>query len=419
MRGTEREDLAVVPHEIDQSHTDDGMLISRGKAKIFKRDEIDIDAISKWSPDPIPVDLEAINEAIGKVIPDFAELNAALSRGELFILRYPEGKGLDDLMDRKGSDYAGFKHVAVKADNGGVGGGFVAVKKAGMSSDELFALGLRAASFIVGQANMTAINKSLGNIQSDVNEVLARMDRKNLSDLRALKSRLDEFGVRLGRTAKEDELYRSQIAIDSIITDLGKIFQGEMDNIESITDSVAHSSKFNVAEAHEQIDKFVSASGRCTSALCLEAYARALLIAYERGYSEDYIDFHYASLSKKNKACVELCQRALRLLERELGSSGASVFAKNILSQAYDANDNRRHHTSPVGWVLLTFEYMASSEMEQRRTIDRRVLQTKIPDCTIADAFIEAVEDNFLHHGSDAIVIASDGMRPLLLGDTD
>ena len=358
-----------------------GLILSTGAAVSFKDEEFDVSDIAERVSEPIPIDSSRFEMLLSESIPGAASVADAIAQGERIVLVYPDGKCWDDLMDRKTPGLEGLKHPVVKADDGGVGGGFVALEKAGLSPEALFDMALRIASFAVGQANMAMIDRNLRGIREGIDEVVARMDLKNLSDLRGFDSTLREY-QRSFRHKVERENDRRDIACDirRIISSITNLYQNEMD--------------------------IMGTTQRCLYAQHLEAFARRLLIDYEGDYTSENASGHYDELLCKCDRYLELSNDALSRISSSVGVDGASDSTLRLVREVYHF----------VGLFMLPFQIMAEIEMEKRSALGDRASAIRIPSVDSVDAFAASLDERrFLHRESNAIVISKDAIQPLLL----
>ena len=384
-----------------------GLILSTGAAVSFKDEEFDVSDIAERVSEPIPIDSSRFEMLLSESIPGAASVADAIAQGERIVLVYPDGKCWDDLMDRKTPGLEGLKHPVVKADDGGVGGGFVALEKAGLSPEALFDMALRIASFAVGQANMAMIDRNLRGIREGIDEVVARMDLKNLSDLRGFDSTLREY-QRSFRHKVERENDRRDIACDirRIISSITNLYQNEMDIMGTTASRLSQMSVFDTKECDKKIGGFNNALQRCLYAQHLEAFARRLLIDYEGDYTSENASGHYDELLCKCDRYLELSNDALSRISSSVGVDGASDSTLRLVREVYHF----------VGLFMLPFQIMAEIEMEKRSALGDRASAIRIPSVDSVDAFAASLDERrFLHRESNAIVISKDAIQPLLL----
>lgn len=393
---------------MEESEERNDELLTRGTVIPFGNDDIDLSDIAERTTEPIPIDSARLEVLLSESIPDGASIANAITQGERILVVYPPGSGWDDLMDRKTPGLEGLKHPAVKADDGGVGGGFAALERKGVSPEALFDLALHVASFAVGQANMTMIRRDLRDISASIDEVIDRIDMKNLSDLRGFESTLNEYKRSYQyKFARDDDRHDIKQQIMHIISCITNIYQNEMDIMGAVAERVSRMHSPDKDRCDAEIARFVNASQRCYYALYLEAFARRLLIDYEGDYSTENTRHHYEEVQSKSDGYATMVEEGLSLISGAVGVSGASESTISLTSAK----------TSGIfGPIILALKLRAQHEMASRFELGERVSGIEVPVVAIAEAFEKSLDEpRFLHRGSNAIIVSGDAIQPLLL----
>lgn len=393
---------------MEESEERNDELLTRGTVIPFGNGDIDLSEIAERTTEPIPIDSARLEVLLSESIPDGASIANAITQGERILVVYPPGSGWDDLMDRKTPGLEGLKHPAVKADDGGVGGGFAALERKGVSPEALFDLALHVASFAVGQANMTMIRRGLRDISASIDEVIDEIDMKNLSNLHGFESTLNGYKRSYQyKFARDDDRHDIKQQIMHIISCITNIYQNEMDIMGAVAERVSRMPSLDKDRCNAEITRFVNALQRCYYALHLEAFARRLLIDYEGDYSIENTRYHYEEVQSKSDDYVTVVEEGLSLISGTVGVSGASESTVRFLTHRYE---------SFVGLIALPFQIKAWNEMEVRSDLGRRVSDIMVPTVAIAGAFEKSLDEpRFLHRESNAIIVSGDTIQPLLL----
>ena len=240
--------------------------------------------------DELPATLSVLADMLSDSIPEAVAVADAVAQYGHAIVRFPEGKGFADLMDRKGDDFAGWKHFAVRAENGGVGGGNAAIRQVALSPTAVANMALQGAAIVVGHAYMARIDSELKGIRKDIDAVMQRLDDTYIGELEGWAETLTEYHDEL-KTISRDSVSR-QAALNDIRHIIGSLrgrFNTEMKRIKRMIDEVSDLAGADEEIVRRTLGEFEIAVRRALFVFLLNGIAGQLELSYMNDYTHDNI----------------------------------------------------------------------------------------------------------------------------------
>lgn len=143
--------------------------------------------------DEFPASLAVVADALSGSVPMAVAVADAVQQYGHAVIRFPEGKGFADLMDRKSEGFEGWKHFAARGKHGGVDGGNAALRQAGLTASAVANMALQGAAIVVGQAYMARIDNELRGIREGIDGIAQRLDDAYVGKLEGHSETLAEY----------------------------------------------------------------------------------------------------------------------------------------------------------------------------------------------------------------------------------
>ena len=240
--------------------------------------------------DELPATLSVLADMLSDSIPEAVAVVDAVAQYGHAIVRFPEGKGFADLMDRKGAEFAGWKHFAARSQNGGVGGGNVALRQVALSPTAVANMALQGAAIVVGQAYMAKIDDELKGIRKDIDTVVQRLDDTYIGELEGWAETLTEYHDEL-KTISRDSVSR-QAALNDIRHIIGSLrgrFNTETKRVKRMIDEASGLAVADEETVRRTLGEFEIAVRRALFVFLLNGIAGQLELSYMNDYTHDNI----------------------------------------------------------------------------------------------------------------------------------
>jgi len=402
-----------------------------GCAAIVRADPGYVDSISTRSYS-MPAGIHVLGNILDSAIPGAVAVADAVNQYGYAVIRFPEGKGWDDLFDRKTPGWEGWKHPVAKASSGGVDGGNVAVAQAGLSPVAIANLALQGAAMVVGQAYMAKIDNKLKNIEKGIDEILCRMDDQRLAKLRGYSRTLDDYHDGFSLYEGEDSTrFRAISVVGATLSSLAASTEEELLAIDRVSKSLRSEGRIGKERAEERLAEIDAVSNRALFSICLEAAARRLLMQYEGQYTRTRVNHE---LSRVRRVCSEYrghCSEVASELRKVAGIETLSPIGRFFEGLRYDETGKKDDGIAPLikmggtaffGGLIGAVGMFAGSEMahiaaEDRRQIDRSTTEIGSAVDTLLSEFENDIGNlNFIHEGANALALGNGAIHFLSMG---
>lgn len=213
------------------------------------------------------------------------------------VVRFPEGTGWNDLLNRKTPGWEEWKQLGVLKD-----GKFrpqAAIKQAKLQPVAVANLALQGAAIVVGQAYMAEISKELEGIQSSISAIQEEMRMERESDVEASFELLREY-LELYPQISDNPERRQAVhgAIEGIRKDALAAWAFELKAMRSLDDCLAAPRRMKNDAVSKSISEFRAKERDAQAAFRLFVAAEQASMQYDGDFSEERIAFERERLHK-------------------------------------------------------------------------------------------------------------------------
>lgn len=213
------------------------------------------------------------------------------------VVRFPEGTGWNDLLNRKTPGWEEWKQLGVLKD-----GKFrpqAAIKQAKLQPVAVANLALQGAAIVVGQAYMAEISKELEGIQSSISAIQEEMRMERESDIEASFELLREYLALYPQISDNPERRQAvHGAIEGIRKDALAAWTFELKAMHSLDDRLAAPRRMKNDAVSKGIRDFRAKERDAQAAFRLFAAAEQASMQYDGDFSEERIAFERERLQK-------------------------------------------------------------------------------------------------------------------------
>lgn len=213
------------------------------------------------------------------------------------VVRFPEGTGWNDLLNRKTPGWEEWKQLGVLKD-----GKFrpqAAIKQAKLQPVAVANLALQGAAIVVGQAYMEEISKELEGIQSSISAIQEEMKMERDSDVEASFELLREYLTLYPQISDNTERRHAvHGAIEGIRKDALAAWGFELKAMHSLDDRLSAPRRMKNDIVSKSISEFRARERDAQAAFQLFVAAEQASMQYDGDFSEERIAFERGRLGK-------------------------------------------------------------------------------------------------------------------------
>jgi hypothetical protein len=351
------------------------------------------------------------------------------------VVRFPEGTGWNDLLNRKTPGWEEWKQLGVLKD-----GKFrpqAAIKQAKLQPVAVANLALQGAAIVVGQAYMAEISKELEGIQSSISAIQEEMRMERESDVEASFELLREY-LTLYPQISDNTERRQAIhgAIEGIRKDALAAWGFELKAMHSLDDRLSTPRRMKNDVVSKSISEFRARERDAQAAFQLFVAAEQASMQYDGDFSEERIAFERGRLEKALGEYSEVRGSIQETLSKRIEKiSGNLLEIPDAVEDGYEPQNpllDAAHfvgQNAPRLWIPAMRD-----EAEQRLGSKKKrwseVAMASDPIAPVGESRESRLDQmDFIYNRADTIVVNENGvhfirMRPdaetdLEVGDDD
>lgn len=351
------------------------------------------------------------------VIPLAANALNAVEQWDHAIVRFPEGTGWNDLLNRKTPGWEEWKQLGILKD-----GKFkpqAAIKQAKLQPAAAANLALQGAAIVVGQAYMNEISGQLEGIQAGISSLQEEMRLERDSDLEASFELLREYLVNYAQISDNPEKKQAVHAqIEAIRKDALAAWNFQLKSMRSFDKRLAAPKKMKNDEVDRSINEFRAKENDALTAYMFLAAAERASMQYDNDFSEGRI----AAERERLQQCLEDYEGTriniqLTLAKRIGKYSGSLLAIADAAEDGYEKQNpafdlaHAAKQNVPRVWIPAMRE-KASKDLEQKKA---RLSRAAMSDNRVLPAADNAVSElaklNFMYNQADSIVVDQQGVH--------
>jgi len=222
--------------------------------------------------------------------------NTATQYGQA-IVRFPEGAGWGDLLQRKTPGWEEWKQLGILKD-----GKFQpqsAIRQAKLQPIAVANLALQGAAIIVGQAYMAEISKQLDGIQNEIANIQEEMRLERESDIEASFELLQEYLAFFGEISNNPQRRQAvHGSIEGIRKDAKAAWAFQLKAIAAMHDELSTAKRMKNEDLKKRICEFKGREREAVAAFRLLAAAEQASMQYDNDFSPKRIAHERETLAK-------------------------------------------------------------------------------------------------------------------------
>ncbi len=354
---------------------------------------------------------------IDALIPLAANVVNAAAQWNQAIVRFPEGMGWNDLLNRKTPGWEEWKQLGILKD-----GKFkpqAAIKHVKLQPAAVANLALQGAAIVVGQVYMTEINKQLEGIHSGISALQEEMRFERDSNLEASFELLREYLTDYAQISDNPEKKRAVHGqIEGIRKDALAAWNFQLKSMRSFDKRLAASKKMKNDEVDRNISEFQSKENAALTAFMFLTAAERASMQYDNDFSEARI----AAEKRRFQRCFDDYEGIRASVQRSLAAgidkyTGGSLAIADAIEDGY-TNQNpvldlihMVRQNVPRIWIPNMRE-KASRELEQKKAcLTHAAMQDSRIASMAGGTDGELAKLDFIYNHADSIVVDRRGIH--------
>lgn len=247
----------------------------------------------------VTLDAEGISGGafVDALIPMAGNIADTAAQWDHAIVRFPEGAGWNDLLNRKTLGWEDWKQLGILKD-----GKFqpqAAIRQAKLQPVAVANFALQGAAIVVGQAYMAEINKQLEDIESSISAIQEEMRLERESNVEASFEMLCEYLTLYAQISDNPERRQAiHGAIEGIRKDALAAWAFELKAMHTLDKRLAAPRKMKNDDVKKGISEFKARERDAQAAFRLFVAAEQVSMQYDEDFSEDRIAFERDRLQK-------------------------------------------------------------------------------------------------------------------------
>ena len=361
---------------------------------------------------------DALIPMAGNVVNAAAQYNQA-------IVRFPEGAGWGDLLNRKTPGWEEWKQLGILKD-----GRFqtqAAIRQAKLQPVAVANLALQGAAIIVGQAYMAEISKQLEGIQSEISAIQNEMRLERESDIEASFELLQEYVSFFGEISGSPQRRQAvHGAIEGIKKDARAAWDFQLKAMGVMCEELLVAKKMKNEDLAKRINGFRRCEREAMAAFRLLVAVEQTSMQYDNDFSPRRIAYEREILSKGlEQYKVERDGVQKMLGERIDAMKDSPLKIAKIQDDSYEANN-------PLAGAVHTVKTNASRiwlpamRQEAERSLDEK--KQRWNSVAMVANPLESLGDNrdedlkrldFVYNRADAMIVDEMGIHFVRLADDE
>lgn len=369
--------------------------------------------------DHVTLDVKAIGgEAYADaLIPMAAKAADAAAQWDHAVVRFPEGAGWNDLLNRKTPGWEEWKQLGVLKD-----GKFqpqAAIKQAKLQPEAVANLALQGAAIVVGQAYMTEISKQLEGIESGIAAIQQEMRLEREADIEARFEKLLEYLSQYDQISTNPEKRQAvHNAIEGICVETLSAWKFQVKAMHEFGARMERSRRLNDDEVRAKLHEFQGKERDAQAAFRLFLAAEQVSMQYDGDFGTRRIAHEQDKIDRCLDDYAEARDKAQGLLTERIKGVRGGLFAVpdaeddgyKPQNPVFDAAHFVAHNAQRVTPLALRKEARRRASIKRSRY--RRAASVEDPIALIGrECESELARMDFIYNEADAMLIDGDGIH--------
>lgn len=369
----------------------------------------------------LPADSANVGPYIDALIPLAGGIADATGQWDQAIVRFPEGTGWNDLLNRKTPGWEDWKQLGILKD-----GKFqpqAAIRQAKLQPAAVANLALQGAAVIVGQAYIAEISKQIDGIQSSISAIQQEMRMERESNVEASFELLREYLARYDEISENAEKRQAvQGAIEGIKKDALSAWSFELKAMHPLDKQLAAPRRMKNEDVLRCITEFRTRERDAQAAFLLLLAADQAGMQYSGDFSENSIAFERDRLQKavdeykpvRDSIQVALGKRIDKISGNLLEVPQAADDGYKPINPLFDTVHLVGQNAQRLWLPAMVDEAKNSLDAKKRRLNDAVI--TDDPIARIAEARnCELDQIEFIYNRADAMLFDEGGVHFVVL----
>lgn len=402
--------------EPEEEHGDNA-IIPAGETEIVPT--LDSGEVDLALYDHVTLDVRAIGgEAYADtLIPMAAKAADAVAQWDHAIVRFPEGAGWNDLLNRKTPGWEEWKQLGVLKD-----GKFqpqAAIRQAKLQPVAVANLALQGAAIVVGQAYLAEISKQLEGIESGIAAIQQEMRLEREADIEARFEKLLEYLSQYDEISTNPEKKQAiHNAIEGICVETLKAWKFQVKAMREFGTRMERSRRMKDDEVRARLHEFQGKERDAQAAFRLFLAAEQASMQYDGDFSAARIAREREKVERCLDDYAEVRDKAQGLLtERIKGVRGGLLAVPDAENDGYEPQNPVFDAAHFVARNAPRITPLAMRKEAQRRAAIKRSRYRRAAGVDDPIALIgeeresELARMNFIYNEADAMLIDGDGVH--------
>lgn len=260
------------------------------------------------------------------LIPMVGNIADAAGQWNHAIVRFPEGAGWNDLLNRKTPGWEEWKQLGVLKD-----GKFqpqAAIKQAKLQPVAVANLALQGAAIVVGQAYMTEISKQLEGIESGIAAIQQEMRLEREAKIEARFEKLREYLALYDEISTNSEKRQAVLnGVEVICVDAMEAWKFQVKSMQDLDRRLEKSRRMKDDEVKSRVVEFQSREREAQTAFKLYTVAEQVSMQYDNDFSPARIEREREKMGKCLEEYGEVRSRVQKALGEKIDGVKGEVFA--------------------------------------------------------------------------------------------
>lgn len=358
---------------------------------------------------------------VDTLIPLAGNIADAASQWDQAIVRFPEGAGWNDLLNRKTPGWEDWKQLGILKD-----GKFqpqAAIRQAKLQPVAVGNLVLQGAAMVVGQAYMTEISKQLDGIQSSISAIQQEMRMEHESNIEANFELLREYLALYPQIIEDLEKRQSvRVALEDVKKDALAAWLFELRATELLDKKLSTSRKVKNDDVLRNINEFRSRERDAQAAFLLLVAAGHASMQYDSDFSAQRIALERDRLQKAFGSYASARSSIQETLNGQIKNiSGNLIEIPDAVDDGYTAVNpffdavHLVNQNAQRLWLPAMRDEAVRNLDEKKQRWSKAVL-TDNPIAQIGNARSDELDRmNFIYNRADTMVIDERGVHFVVL----
>lgn len=360
---------------------------------------------------------DAAKRLLDSIIPLGGQIANTIEQYGQAVVRFPEGIGWKDLMNRKTPGWEEWKQLRGLKD--GKFQPMAAIKQRGISPTAAANLALQGAAMVVGQAYMAEISNQLQALEEGVAAIQREMKIEREAKVQGSFRTLMRYVERFDEYSESPEKRQAALnEIEHILGEANNAWVFEIKAMQELGKNISKAKRMDEAEVKKTMGRLRNAEAHAATAFQLMSAIEQVSMRYDDDFSPRRIERERERMQKtleeygnaRGAAYGALDKQIMKMKGRRLAAPDVKEDDYESINAVADFAHGALRQAERFTPLALVQEGGKKHEERKNGYLDKA--HSESPVKAIAESQSEDLDNlNYIYNEAEAIVISEDGIK--------